>query len=205
MNRNGLKPLLRKYITISHPCLIRLGAKYADLRKAIIDLQKEGFDVKGFGDMTVEELADIANMSINEAVMAKEREFDEPFVFRGSEIDTQRFLETIIAKGFNFTQGRFFHILGNSDKGKAVSLLIGLYRNNFGEITTIAVGDSPNDIPMIERVDYPIIVKKSDGTWDQRIKTTKIIKADGVGPDGWNKVISSLVFKISRSHITDYA
>ncbi len=173
--------------------IIRLGARYSDLRKAIKELQDEGFNIKGFGDMTVEELADIANMSIDEARMAKDREFDEPFVFRGSETDTQRLLERIISKGFNYTQGRFFHVLGNNDKGKAVSLLIDLYRNNFGEITTIAVGDSPNDIPMLEKVDYPIIVQKPDGSYDSRIEIPNIIKADGIGPYGWSKVILKII------------
>jgi len=173
--------------------IIRLGAKYSDLRKALLELHSEGFNVKGFGDMTAEELADIANMSIDEAGMAKERDFDEPFVFDGSEIDEQRLLETIIAKGFSFTQGRFFHILGNSDKGKAVSILTDLYRRKFGEIITVAIGDSPNDIPMLKRVDYPVIVQKPDESYDPRINIPNLIRTEGIGPDGWNKAISKIL------------
>lgn len=169
--------------------VIRLGAKYSDLRTAIQELRSEGFNIKGFGDMTVEELSMIANMSIDEARMAKERDFDEPFVFDGSKTDEQRLLQAIIAKGFNYTQGRFFHILGNSDKGKAVSVLIDLYRRKFGEVMTVAIGDSPNDIPMLERVDYPVIVQKYDGTYDPRVDISNLHKADGIGPDGWNKAI----------------
>lgn len=173
--------------------IIRLGAKYSDLRKAVEELQKDGFGVKGFGDMTVEELAEIANMSVDEAMMAKKRDFDEPFVFDGTKTEEQKLLEAILSKGFNFTQGRFFHILGNSDKGKAVSILIGLYRERFGDIKTIAIGDSPNDIPMLEKVDLPVIVKKSDGSYDLRIKVPRIIKADGIGPEGWNKMVLRLI------------
>jgi mannosyl-3-phosphoglycerate phosphatase len=169
--------------------IIRLGAKYSDLRKALLELHSEGFNVKGFGDMTAEELAGIANMNIDEAEMAKERDFDEPFVFDGSKIDEQRLLKTIIAKGFNYTQGRFFHILGNSDKGKAVSILIDIYKRKFGEIITIAIADSPNDIPMLERVDYPVIVQKPDGSYDPRINIPDLIRAEGIGPVGWNKAI----------------
>ncbi|MCL5423244.1 MAG: hypothetical protein M1461_12360, partial [Nitrospirae bacterium] len=43
------------------------------LRNALESLRKEGFDVKGFGDMTVEEVAEIAGMRIDEAMMAKEK------------------------------------------------------------------------------------------------------------------------------------
>ncbi|MDI6727856.1 MAG: HAD-IIB family hydrolase [Thermodesulfovibrionales bacterium] len=176
--------------------VIRLGARYSDLRDAIKELQNEGFNVKGFGDMTVEELAEIANMSLDEASMAKERDFDEPFIFNGSERDEQKLLEAIISKGFNYTQGRFFHILGDSDKGKAVSILIDIYKKKLGEILTIAIGDSPNDIPMLEKVDYPIIVQKPDGSYNHKIDMPNLIKADGIGPDGWNKAILKFVSNI---------
>lgn len=172
---------------------IRLGARYADLREAIELLRREGFAVKGFGDMSAIELAEIANMSIDESYMAKERDFDEPFIFQGNAEETQRLFDSIKSKGFNFTQGRYFHILGNSDKGKAVELLKELYRKALGEITTVAIGDSPNDIPMLEKVDYPIIVQKYDGKHDTRINIQNIIKADGIGPDGLNAEIIKLI------------
>lgn len=173
--------------------IIRLGAQYSVLRMAIQKLRSEGFKVKGFGDMTIQELVEIANLSIDEAGMAKERDFDEPFIFQGNELETQRLFKAIKSKGFNYTQGRFFHILGNSDKGNAVSILIDLYKRNFGEIITIAIGDSPNDIPMLEKVDYPVIVQKPDGNYDSRINIPNIIKAEGIGPDGWNKVVIRLI------------
>jgi mannosyl-3-phosphoglycerate phosphatase len=173
--------------------VIRLGAQYSDLRKAIQAIRKEGFDIRGFGDMTAKELVEVADLSIEEAIMAKERDFDEPFIFQGSEEETRRLLNSIKSKGFNYTQGRFFHILGDSDKGKAVNILIELYKKKFGEIVTVAIGDSPNDLPMLEIVDYPIIVLKPDGSYDTRIDITNLIKADGIGPEGWNKAVLKLL------------
>ncbi len=176
--------------------IIRLGAKYNDLRNAIETLQKEGFDIKGFGDMTVHELAEIAHMTIEEAQMAKERYFDEPFIYSGFPHKLPQLLKSINKKGFKFTQGRFYHILGSSNKGIAVSMLINLYKNKYKKIETIAVGDSPNDIPMLERVDYPIIVQKHNGSYDSKIKIPRIIKANGIGPEGWNKAV---LIKFSKS------
>jgi len=181
--------------------VIRLGAQYSDLRKAIQEIRKEGFDVRGFGDMTAKELVEVANLSIDEAIMAKGRDFDEPFIFQGSEEEARRLFNSIRSKGFNCTQGRFFHILGNSDKGKAVSILIESYKKKFGEIVTIAIGDSPNDIPMLEIVDYPIIVLKPDGSYDPHIDIANLIKADGIGPEGWNKAVLKL---LSTSNISQY-
>jgi mannosyl-3-phosphoglycerate phosphatase len=173
--------------------VIRLGAKYSDLRKVIETLREEGFKVKGFGDMTAKELSDIANMSIYEAEMAMERDFDEPFIFEGNETEARRLFERIRSEGFNVTQGRFFHILGKSDKGKAVSILIEFYRRKLGGIMTIALGDSPNDIPMLENVDYPVIVRKPDGTYDARIDLPGLEKSDGIGPDGWNRAVLAVL------------
>ena len=83
--------------------------------------------------------------------------------------------------------------MGDSDKGRAVSIVIELYKKKCNEIVTVALGDSPNDIPMLERVDYPIIVKKPNGDYDQRIRIPNLIKADGVGPEGWNKAVLTLI------------
>lgn len=173
--------------------VIKFGALYPDLRKTIERLRKEGFKVKGFGDMTVKEIMELASLSADEAEMAKERDFDEPFIFEGNEAETQRLLRAIKAKGFNCTQGRFFHIIGNTDKGKAVELLKELYRKEFNEITTIALGDSSNDMPMFAAVDYPIVVQKPDGGYDRKINMTGLIEANGIGPEGWNNAIIKLI------------
>jgi len=173
--------------------IIRLGAKYSDLRKAVQELQQEDFDIKGFGDMTVDELRAAANMTEEEAVMAKERNFDEPFLFKGPDFKLPGLLKSINEKGFKFTQGRFYHILGSSNKGIAVSILTDLYKDKYGHVRTVAIGDSPNDIPMLERVDSPVIVQKPDGTYNLEIKVPDIIKAKGIGPEGWNKAMLDLL------------
>jgi mannosyl-3-phosphoglycerate phosphatase len=172
---------------------IRLGEPYSDLRNAIEELRKEGFKIKGFGDLTVKEIADITNLSLDEAVMAKERDFDEPFIFEGNKAETRKLLNAIKTRGFNYTQGRFFHILGNSDKGRAIKLLKELYRKESDKIVTVAAGDSSNDIPMLAAVDYPIVVQKPEGGYDRKINIKKIIKADGTGPEGWNNEIIKLI------------
>ena len=172
--------------------VIRLGARYSDLRIAVRELQQEGFEITGFGDMTARELADMTNLHIDEALMAKERDFDEPFIFKGMDHEMPHLFRSISKKGFNFTQGNFFHILGNSDKGIAMNLLSELYRKQFSELVTVAIGDSLNDLPMLERADYSVLVQKPDGSYDSNIDLPHLMKPDGIGPDGWNKALLTL-------------
>jgi mannosyl-3-phosphoglycerate phosphatase family protein len=173
--------------------VIRLGARYSDLRTAIEALKKEGFKVIGFGDMSAKEISEVAGMNIEEAKMAKERDFDEPFIFKGSNAEVKELQYTIEKKGFNIVKGRFFHILGNSDKGKATSILIDLYKKKYDKVISIAIGDSPNDIPMLEKVDHPVIVQKFDGNYDAQIDIPHLTKSGGIGPVGWNKAVLSLL------------
>lgn len=173
--------------------VLRLGARYQDLRRALRELRGEGFDVRGFGDMTAEEIAAATGLPLNEAVMAAKREFDEPFLFGGDAVMGDKLRASIERKGFRVTQGLFHHILGESDKGKAVSILTGMFRGKYGEVMTVALGDSPNDLPMLQAVDRPIIVEKHDGGYDRVLAAEDFDRARGAGPDGWNGAIMRLL------------
>lgn len=176
---------------------IRLGAPYRELRAALCALRDEGFAVRGFGDMTPQEVAEATALPPGLAALAKEREHDEPFLFAGDAAEEERLLEAIRNKGFHATRGVFLHLLGASDKGKAVALLDRLYRENYGEIVTIALGDSPNDLPMLEWVDFPVLVQQPDGRHDPRITLPGLIRADGIGPAGWNRAILDLLSRLT--------
>ncbi len=171
----------------------RLGAPYPELRKAVVALHKKGFDVRGFGDMTAEEIAASTGIGIEEAAMAKQRDFDEPLIFGGGMEEERRLVEQIEVMGFHWTKGRFLHIMGNSDKGRAVSALAEFYRKAYGAVTTVAVGDSLNDLPMLGIVDIPIVVRRADGSYDPDIELPNLIKADGIGPEGWNIAIRKVL------------
>lgn len=179
--------------------VITLGANYSELRKVLIELQKEGFLIKGFGDMSAEEISQRMGLSIEEAKMAQQRDFDEPFFYEDNEQKIDDLLNSIKRKGFNFTKGRIYHLLGQSDKGKAVSILVDLYKQKYGAVTTIGIGDSQNDLQMMEKVDLPVVVQKPDGTYDDSITIPKLIKAQGVGPAGWNNAMISLISKLQKT------
>jgi len=179
--------------------VIPLGTDYSELRRGIIELRKAGFNIRGFGDMSIEEISDLTGLSLEEASMAKERDFDEPFIFPCSGNNLQNLLTSIHTLGFQTTQGRVHHLLGNSDKGKAVSLLLNYYKQKYHQVHSIGLGDSPNDLSMLEEVDTPIIVRKPDGTYDAALDIPGITRADGIGPEGWNRAVLQLISQTDNS------
>ena len=175
--------------------MIKLGADYAELRNALTELREEGFDITGFGDMSIKEIVKLTGLIPADAKRARQRYFDEPFVSHSKSKDVANLKRRIRAKGFNYTQGEFFHIMGGSDKGRAVNIIKRLYAKKYSKIVTIALGDSPNDIEMLQNVDYPVIVQKKDGLYNREVirKVKRCIKADGIGPEGWNKAVIKLL------------
>jgi mannosyl-3-phosphoglycerate phosphatase len=175
--------------------VIKLGADYAELRNAVGELREEGYNTKGFGDMSIREVGKLTGLKPADAKRARQRYFDEPFVYLGNSKDIANLKRRIRAKGFNYTQGELFHIMGNSDKGMAVKILKKLYAKQHRKIVTIALGDSPNDIEMLQHVDYPVAVQKKDGSYNRELirKVKGCGKAEGIGPDGWNTAVIELL------------
>ncbi|RLG37717.1 MAG: mannosyl-3-phosphoglycerate phosphatase [Candidatus Alkanophagales archaeon] len=178
--------------------VIELGTEYSVLRETLERIRRTtGYEIVGFGDMTVEEVARDCGLSLKEAKLAKLREYDEAFSIL--EGDEREILRLIREAGLNYTKGgRYYHIIGNNDKGRAVHILTELYSKKFKDVKTIGIGDSLNDLPMLMTVDIPVLVKKRDGTYDmdiERIMEGKLLKAEGIGPSGWKWAIENIVIK----------
>jgi len=181
--------------------VLELGIPYRKLRKGLLEVSRKfGVKVVGFGDLKTKQIAFMFNLPYKEARLAKKRDYDEPFYFL-DEIKPKeiRAIEREFKRnGLNLTKGgRFFHLLGQNDKGKAVRLLSRMYKQNWNtDLLTVGIGDSLNDLPMLKAVDIPVLVRQKDNTYDKEIlKRLKVQKAKGIGPSGWNQAVLDLVRK----------
>jgi mannosyl-3-phosphoglycerate phosphatase len=191
---DNLQSVWSRIESVNGYTVLVLGTSYTILRETLEEVRRDGFEVKGFSDMDAAEAAQITELSPEEAALAKKRDFDEPFVFSGGGARLEALVAAIEAKGLRcIAGGRLLHLTGDNDKGKAVDLLTQLYRKKFGEITTVALGDSPNDFPMLEHVDYPILVRNHRGEHDPRLTLPNLIKADGIGPEGWAQAVINFI------------
>jgi mannosyl-3-phosphoglycerate phosphatase len=181
--------------------VIELGTPYEEIRTLLNKIKEEGrFHFRGFGDMSAEEVARESGLDLESAKLAKQREYDETIAIasgaKQSHIasnEADKFLERIKQIGLNWTHGgRFYEVMGNNDKGKAVAILSNLYRRLWGKIETIGLGDSLNDLPMLSAVDIPILVQKRDYTWEN-VNLSRLRKVQGVGPEGWSRAIEEIL------------
>jgi mannosyl-3-phosphoglycerate phosphatase len=101
--------------------------------------------------------------------------------------------------GLLWTRGsRYYHLTGANDKGKAVKLLTDLYKQEHGKIVTIGLGDSLNDLPMLQVVDYPVLVQKPGGRYEESIRLSGLLKVLGIGPEGWRTAVLKLLASIEN-------
>ncbi len=172
--------------------LIALGTPYTEIRRRFVGLREQlGARVRGFGDMTAEQVAELTGLTCDEAQLAKQRDFDEPFVFDSTP--DERFLRAIEGAELGWTQGRVFHILGRHDKGRAVEILKALFLQEFGAIHSIGLGDGLNDLPMLRAVDCPVLIRHEDGRFDARVDMEGLARTRLPGPQGWNEAVLRLL------------
>lgn len=175
--------------------VISLGSPYEEIRKRFAAMRERlGIVVRGFGDMSIEEVSGLTGLTVEEARLAKQRDFEEPFIFPDKPED--RFLREIEGEGLRWTQGRFFHLMGDHHKGRAVHILRRLYERRDGPVITIGIGDSLNDLPFLVAVDRPVLVKKESGMHDGRINIPNLVRTEGIGPAGWNEAVMRLISEL---------
>ena len=179
--------------------VIELGTPYATLRQALRELEQAvGVQLRGFGDMTVEEIAERTGLCEADVHLARQREYDEPFLIEGPASLAAELQREARDRGLTVTHGgRFHHLMGDSDKGRACLHLIERYRRQWQRTTqglvSVALGDSVNDLPMLRVVDHPVLIPRPDGSHDPGIQLSNLTRAEGIGPVGWNHAVLTLV------------
>jgi mannosyl-3-phosphoglycerate phosphatase len=170
--------------------MVELGVPYPDLTFALKGAAREsGCCIRGFADMTAEEITLECEMPLEQAVLAKMRQYDEPFrLLKGDPDVLGRALER---RGLKLSSGgRFFHVSGRNDKADAVLLLIDAYRQ-LGPIRSIGLGDGPNDAGFLNLVDHPVLLDSPAA--GQLVKRVPRAHAAPAGPSGWNEAILGIL------------
>jgi len=178
-----------------------LGPSYEYVVEALDAIRKElGWKIRGFSEMSRHEISQLTGLDPENCRLAAMREFDEPFVVAEPEIvDTETLEAAAKGWGLRVTKGgRFHHLQGKNDKGEAVKKLIAWYQDQqpSSSFITVALGDSPNDFTMLQRVDHPVLVRSGRPYPELVHKIPDLRITRETGPRGWNEAVLEI---LSRS------
>lgn len=158
---------------------------------ALPDEVRRGF--RGFGDMTIAEIAGITGLGHDEAALARQRVFSEPGLFAGGAKEEARFVALLAKNGVTARRGgRFLTLSFGGTKADRTSELA----EAFGPALTLALGDAPNDVEMLEAADLGVIIRNDHGPELPELpgeRAGRITRSALPGPAGWNRAVLDLL------------
>ena len=178
--------------------LLELGVPRRRLLAALPRLARDaGVDLRGFAQMTVDEVARLTGLGSKAAALALRRGFDEPFVVTGATsrdpaLDA-RLDAAARALGLRVTHGGWLHHLhGPTDKGDGVRAVLRLY--DADPERTIGLGDAATDAPLLRAVGRPIVVPGPGGV-DPALAAAlpRAEQAPASGSEGWNAAVLAVL------------
>jgi mannosyl-3-phosphoglycerate phosphatase len=197
---------------MSKDIILELGEHADNIRKKLSYIRrKHDINFKGVADLSIEEICKLVSVSKEQARRMAKRNYGETILQIQNE-DLSRFIEYVKAEGMQVIfGGRFFDVTIGTDKGLAVDLLKRLFNNRFhNEVTFFGIGDSSNDVPMLNLMDVPILVQRTNRSWlnyeemkmkNERggvgIDTNEIIRIKGIGPKGWENAIHKVILGLN--------
>ena len=152
-----------------------------------------------FEQAGVEGIMEMTGLDAAKAQQASLRGYGEPICWYGSEAKKAAFVKQLEDRGASVLQGgRFMHVSGRCDKGRALRWLTRQYESDDPgrSVITVAVGDSQNDAAMLEVADMAVIVPSPVNAMPDIELHQYCYRSTAYGPEGWvegmNDVLDSL-------------
>ena len=151
--------------------------------------------IRGFSDFSTQELHRLTGLEGDALDRARRREFDEPFLLEnGAGRDAVAHAAAL--RGLRVTSGgRFHHLMGATDKGAALRVLLARYAAHGRSFESVALGDSANDRELLLAADRPIVVPRPGGRLDADLASAvpQAERAPAPGPEGWNAAVLAVL------------
>ncbi|MEL6640932.1 MAG: HAD-IIB family hydrolase [Pseudomonadota bacterium] len=158
----------------------------------------------GFGEMSPAQVAEVTGLSLADATLAKRRQFSEPGLWSGSAGQKAMFLADLAAQGISAREGgRFLTLSFGQTKAHQMGEIIARYL----PLHTLALGDAPNDVEMLQTADHGVIIANPHRDPLPLLPeeaTGSITRTTDPGPVGWNTAVlahlNTLNLKTDRAH-----
>lgn len=149
-----------------------------------------------FADSSVETITGLTGLNPADARLAMQREYGEPVQWLGDTTQRNQFIDALEQAGARvLVGGRFMHVSGDTDKGKALQWLSQQYRlqPDSNDCYSIAIGDSQNDIAMLEAADHALVIRSPAHQPPVLSRTNDVLISQQQGPAGWSEGLQSII------------
>lgn len=176
--------------------LVFYSPSHAQILASLDVLREHGFVFDSFHDLGDIGVAERCGMPVDEARLARQRLCSEPILWRDTEARRLEFERALVDHGLHIVEvDHVLHVLGvGADKGRAMRGLLGLYRlYDWPLAKSMALGDGPNDLPILRAADRPVVVRRADGTWMDAHGLSGAMHTNGIGAQGWCEAVEGLL------------
>ena len=192
--------IVKNHKKIGNYIMIELGKPSHIIRQKLNSIRENyKIEFKGVADVSLRKLSSITGLRPSYARRMADRKYGETILLI-DEKDVKPFTRRAREIGLRVIHGgRFFDVTAGNDKGKAVRLLLQLFRQKYAQkVIFFGIGDSLNDAPMLRHMDVPMLVQRSDKSWSP-LKMKNIVKLPGIGPRGWKSAFDKVIETSERS------
>lgn len=204
--------VLRKAVGFEHcPAIVENGAgilppgpfvddqdpaAYRAVRDALADVTPSlRVHFTGFGDMSVEEIAEHTDLPLDAARLAACRSFSEPGIWRGDDAQRNAFTAELDNLGLKARYGgRYLTLSQGGTKAGRMAEIEALLK--MPDAFQVALGDAPNDVEMLETADRGFIVMNAHANPLPRLTgedDNRVTRTEQTGPTGWNDAVLSVL------------
>ena len=150
---------------------------------------------KGFSHYSAHKLSETTSLDIKSAKLAMRRQYSEPGTWSGNDDQLAEFIIYLAEHRLSVQQGgRFLSVSTGMNKADRMTEILATYRATHPDIISIALGDAPNDIMMLEMADIGFVIENTDGhDIFKGNMPNHITRSHKHGPQGWNECIKSLL------------
>jgi D-glycerate 3-kinase len=151
---------------------------------------------KTFADAGIDGIIAMTGLNVHAAARAARRQFGEPVSWHGNGSLKQQFIEALENAGAQVLEGgRFMHVSGDCDKGKALRWLEQVYQTAWADkdIVSLAIGDSQNDRAMLEQADHALLIRSPVHPLPEVCRETNLTVSTHTGPKGWAEGVSNII------------
>jgi mannosyl-3-phosphoglycerate phosphatase len=156
---------------------------------------KENYRFAGFADWSCEEIAERTGLSEPMAQCARSRFATEPIVWEDTERRRAAFESALSEHQIRILSGgRFLHLMGPDDKADGMAAALAHLRVRRPDLdrVVIAVGDSANDLGMLEAADIAVVIPHPDGPRIQP-DAPRVVYAEFPSSKGWNAALLTIL------------